>query len=203
MQFELNITTQVLVTAISAMIAAAALFLAWRQARERQLRKDDVLRWANETIRSLQTLYLVCFAGETMFDAKEAKQLLAQAAVDTSVLVEQGRLYFRNTPDPEYGKYRHPAYRGYRPRLLDPIVVAHQIAGQWDGAAEAERQRMVLVAEDCIKRFVSDAQLEVGRSKTVSADAGLKGEGEKLEALLAKITPERLATLDRAGRRSL
>jgi hypothetical protein len=198
-----DITAQVVVTLVSAMIAAAALFLGWRQARERQLRKDDVLRWANEAIRALQSLYLVCFLGDATFDKAATKSMLAKFAVDTSVLVEEGRLFFRNTPHPTYGKDRHPAYRGYRPELLDPLVVAHQIACQWEGATEDERARMTLVAEDCVKRFVSLAQLEVGRSKTVSAAAARKGEGEKLEVLLAKVPAERVAVLTTSARLSL
>lgn len=203
MKVNLDITSQVIVTLVSALIAGGALFLAWRQARERQLRKDDVLKWSLEAIRSLQTLYLLCFLGEPAFDKATIRKLLAQIVVDTSVLVEQGRLFFRNTPHESYGKDRHPAYRGYRPVLLDPIVVSHQIACQWEGATEDERIRMTLVAEDCVKRFVSLAQLEVGRSITAHEDAGKKGEGEKLETLLGKLGEERLAALRANARLSL
>jgi hypothetical protein len=188
---------------ISAMIAAVAALLVWLQWRERRLRQDDVLRWANEAIRAQQTLYLVLFLGDSAFDKATAKTMLAKIAVDTSVLVEQGRLFFRNTPHATHGADRHPAYRGYRPMLLDPLVVAHQIACQWEGAADEERERMVLVAEDCVRSFVSMAQLEVGRSKTAHEDTARKGEGEKLEALLGKVKPERLAALKASARLSL
>jgi hypothetical protein len=203
MQFEFNVTTQVIVTAVSALIAAGALFLAWRQARERQLRKDDVLKWSSETIRTLQTLYLICFLGEGTFDRKTIKERLAALAIDTSVLVEQGRLFFRNSPDPTYGADRHPAYRGWRPELLDPIVVAHEIACRWDEATGDEHLQMILVAEDCVKRFVSMAQREVGRSKTAAADSARRGDGERLEALLGKIGPERIEALRQKPRVSL
>jgi hypothetical protein len=203
MSISLDITAQVLVTLVSALIAAAALFLGWRQARERQLRKDDVLKWANETIRSLQTLYLVCYLGDSAFDAKATKSLLAQVAIDTSVLVEQGRLFFRNVPHETYGADRFPAYRGYRPVLLDPIVVMHQIACQWEGATAEERSRMTLVAEDCVKSFVSLAQKEVGRSKTASVDAARRGAGQKLEDLLEAMPEARLAALKANARLSL
>ncbi len=62
--------------------------------------------------------------------------------------------------------------------LLDPIVVSHQIACQWEGAADEEKERMILVAEDCVRRFVSMAQREVGRSRTAHAASMIKGEGE-------------------------
>ena len=187
----------------SAFIAGIAALLVWLQWRERQLRQDDVLHWASEVIRAEQTLYLVLFLGDSAFDKAAMKSTLAKIAVDTSVLVEQGRLFFKNTPHPTHGADRHPAYRGYRPMLLDPIVVAHQIACQWEGSADEERERMVLVAEDCVRRFVSMAQREVGRSRTAHGDSALKGEGEPLETVLSRVKPERLAALKASARLSL
>lgn len=199
----MDIAPQALAGFISAFVAASALTIGWLQWRERQLRQDDVLRWANEVIRAQQTLYLVLYLGDAAFDRAQSKATLARLAVDISVLVEQGRLFFRNTPHPTHNADRAPAYRGYRPMLLDPIVVAHQIACQWDGASEDERERMLLVAEDCVREFVSMAQREVGRSRTAHEDSALKGEGEKLEALLTKVKPERLAALRANARLSL
>jgi hypothetical protein len=187
----------------SAFVAAVAAMLVWLQWRERRLRQDDVLKWASEVIRSLQTLYLTLFLGDSGFTAAEAKSARAKIAVDTSVLVEQGRLYFKNTPHPSHGADRHPAYRGYRPMILEPIVVAHQIACQWDGADEAEKDRMLIVAEDSVRAFVSMAQREVGRGRTAHMASAIKGEGEKLESLLAKVKPERLAALRVSPRLSL
>lgn len=188
---------------ISATVALCALAVGWLQWRERQLRQDDVLKWANEVIRAHQTLFLVLYLGDSAFDRATARTMLSKIAVDTSVLVEQGRLFFKNTPHPTHGADRYPAYRGYRPMLLDPIVVAHQIACQWEGADEAERERMVIVAEDCVRSFVSMAQREVGRGRTAHMASAIKGEGEKLETLLAKVKPERLAALKTSARLSL
>jgi len=188
---------------ISAFVATCGAVLVWLQWRERRLRQDDVLRWANEVIRAQQTLYLTLFLGDSTFSADERRATLAKVAVDTSVLVEQGRLFFRNTPHPTYGADRHPAYRGNRPMLLDPIVVSHQIACQWDGATDDEKERMLIVAEDCVRSFVSMAQREVGRSRTAHEASAMKGEGEKLESLLPKVKPERLAASRASARLSL
>ncbi len=187
----------------SALIGAIAALLVWLQWRERQLRQDDVLRWANEVIRTEQSLYLLLFLGDSAFDKASAKTMLTKIIVDSSVLVEQGRLFFRNTPDATHGADRHPAYRGYRPMILDPIVVAHQIACRWEGAAPEERERMVLVAEDCVRSFVSMAQREVGRSRAAHDASLIKGEGEKLESLLARVSAERLAAFRANPRLSL
>jgi hypothetical protein len=198
-----ELTPQAMAGFLSATIGAIAALLVFLQWRERHLRQDDVLKWANEAIRVQQTLYLVLFLGDSAFDKATARSTLAGIAVDASVLVEQGRLFFRNTPHPTHGADRHPAYRGHRPMLLDPIVVAHQIACQWEGAADEEKERMILVAEDCVRRFVSMAQREVGRSRTAHAESMIKGEGENLELLLGKVKPERLAALKASARLSL
>jgi hypothetical protein len=200
--FGTEITPQAMAGFISAIIAAIAVMLVWLQWRERKLRQDDVLQWSNEVIRALQTIYVVCFLGESAFDGR-AREMLGKLAIDASVLVEQGRLFFKNTPDPTYGADRHPAYRGYRPMLLDPIVVAHQVAARWPNAGEEDQLRMTLVAEDCVRRFVSMAQLEVGRGKTAHQDTARKGEGELVDALLGRIKPERLAALRENPRLSL
>jgi len=104
---------------ISIAVASVAAFLVWGQWRERQLRKDDVLRWSNDVIRALQSLYLYTSMHSRVFDADSAGRAIKQLAIDTSVLVEQGRLFFKNTPDSTYGADRHPAYRGRRPMLHD------------------------------------------------------------------------------------
>lgn len=194
-----DFTPQVFVGLLSATIAGIAALMVWLQWRERRLRQDDVLRWANEVIRAQQTLYLL-LVGESGFDRDDAPGLLARLSVDLSVLVEQGRLFFRNTPHPTYGAERRPAYRGYRPLLLDSIVVSHQIACQWGGADAAAREKMVIVAEDCVRNFVSMAQREVGRSRTAHQETAVKGEGEKLGVLLERVTPERLERLRQHAR---
>src|ERR1700742_68950 len=109
--FEGNWST--IVPVIGVILTGIGVYFAWRSARERQLRLDDVLTWSNEVIRSMQTLYLVCLLGEKNFAAEDAKTIRRQIALDTSVLVEQGRMFFKNFPDPEHGKDKPPAYRGY------------------------------------------------------------------------------------------
>lgn len=201
--FGIEIPPTAIAGFVSATVAMVMATLVWLQWRERKLRQDDVLKWANEVIRAQQTLYLTLYLGDATFDSATTRSILAKIAVDASVLVEQGRMFFKNLPHPTHGKDRHPAYRGHRPMLLDPIVVTHQIACQWDGAAEEERERMIIVAEDSVRSFVSMVQREVGRSRTAHEDSALKGEGEKLEMLLAKVTPARLEALRHNARLSL
>ena len=177
---------------ISIAVASIAALLVWGQWRERQLRKDDVLRWSNDVIRALQSLYLYTSMPGQVSDADGVRPAIRQLAIDTSVLVEQGRLFFRNAYDPQHGQHKMPAYRGHRAELLDPIVVAHQVACRWDGADVDTRRRMAIVVNDCVQRFVSLAQMEVGRSRTASWRTAKGGRGDKLEELVAQVDQERL-----------
>lgn len=201
--FGIDVPLTAIVGLISAIIAAIAALLVYLQWRERRYRKDDVLRWANDVIRNLQTLYITCFLAGDNFEEASVIGMHKQIAIDTSVLVEQGRLFFRNVPDAEHGKDRPPAYRGFRPELLDPIVVAHQIACQWDTADTSTRRRMTLVAEDCVRRFVSMAQMEVGRSKTAHRDTARGGRGDTLIELMEDLQADRIEALRNRGRGSL
>jgi hypothetical protein len=203
MNFDWVITLPAVLTLASVVVAAGGLYFAWRSARERQMRIDDVLKWSNEVIRTLQTLWLVCSLGERLFEPAAARSMLREIAIQTSVLVEQGRLFFRNAYDPTHGAEKHPAYRGRRPVFLDPLVIAHQIACEFDAADANTRARMTLVAEDAVKEFVSMAQAEVGRSRTMSQLTARGGTGPTLEERMGELAAERLAGLNVAARHSL
>ena len=58
----------------------------------------------------------------------ESEKRLASIGFDTAILVERGRIFFRNQPRGNYGTHKKAAYRGLRPLILDPLVAAHQIA---------------------------------------------------------------------------
>ncbi len=177
---------------LSALIALAGLSIAWRQSRELALRRGDVLTWANEVIRELQSLLLICVLDDDDLDTATRKAKLTEIIFSTSVLVEQGRLFFRNEVTDDHGQDKEPAYRGHRPTILDQIVLAHQIARQWEKANDAERTNMMLLAEDCAKKFVSLAQQEVGRSRTASAVTKKAGDGRQLDDLLKDFNSARM-----------
>jgi hypothetical protein len=183
---------QYLAPIISAIGVVVALFVAWRSVRESGLRRDDVLTWANDVIAALQSLLLICLLGDSQIDPATRRSKLTEIMFDTSILVERGRLFFRNRVIDDFGKEKEPAYRGYRPLILDPIVVAYQIAAGWNDADADTRVRMGIVAENVLKTFVSLAQKEVGRSRTASAATGQSGTGADLPCLIADIPADRL-----------
>jgi hypothetical protein len=189
------------VSIVSAFIAAIGLFIAWRQFREAAFRRGDVLAWAVEVISQLEGLLLVCIHKHHPLLSEEAtKTKLAEIGFNTAILVERGRLFFKNEVVDNYGEDKEAAYRGYRPVILDPIVVAHQIAWNWLGETEDAQIRMRLISEDCLKKFVSLAQMEVGRSKTRSANARQSGDGFHLRHLIDSVDAERVERLKNTSR---
>ncbi len=171
---------------VSAAFAAIALLASWQSVRRAELRRDDVLGWANEAIAALQTVRLLT-GGSVPADEAGIRAKLAALMFDTSILVERGRLFFRNTAQRRHGQDKPHAYRGKRPEILDQLVLAHQIACAWPSAEATERQRMGVVAEDVLRRFVSLVQMEVGRVRTVSADTRRRGDGADLKARLLEL----------------
>jgi hypothetical protein len=186
---------QTIAAIVSSLVGIAGLLVGWQKAREDALRREDVLLWSNEVIRAMKTLVLICLHKEPHLDATTAKNKIVEVMFDTSILIERGRIFFKNEIIDDHGHDKEPAYRGYRPKILDPILVSHQIACRWARADEKERLRMGCVAEDSLKKFVSLAQREVGRSRTASAEASKGGDGLQLDALLCGVSDNKLRHL--------
>jgi hypothetical protein len=180
---------------VSALVGIAGLFAGWIKWRDAELRRADVLMWANEVISALQTIFLLCILNDHHEKSSDSREEFRKFIFLTSILIERGRIFFKNEVIDDFGSHKEPAYRGYRPRILDPIVVAHQIACEWPNADAESRIRMRLIAEDCLKKFVSLAQKEVGRSRTASADTKSGGTGAHLHHLMNEISPNRLSKL--------
>lgn len=185
----------------SVLLTALALFAGWRSSRKSELRREDVANWADEAIAALQTLLLTCIHGDPPIPAAEAERKRVELIFQTSILVERGRLFFRNAGPYSEGREKYRAYRGKRPEILDQLVAAHQIACRWPNANDEERVRMRLVVEDCLKRFVSLVQLEVGRSRTASAGTRRRGTGAVLGLRMEELDPDRVATSWAQGKR--
>jgi hypothetical protein len=186
---------QTAISLFSPLIAATGLAFTFFQWRKSQLRRDAVLSWSNEVIESLETLLLITTPDKTLLDLNTARSKLLESIFSTAILVEQGRLFFKNEVVDSHGSHKFPAYRGYRPTILDPIVVAHQIACALVNADDEDKLRMRLLAEDCLKNFVSLAQKEIGRDRTAAVDTKRRGDGLHLHHLLNVVDETRLARL--------
>jgi hypothetical protein len=154
--------------------------------KEKDLRIKDVLSWCNEVISKMVSLRLCISKGPERF-----KTRMEGIVFDTSILIERGRLFFKNKEAGDYGAHKQPAYRGYRPEILDHILIAHlladRVASRWAEEDPDPRQRMGALADKCLRKFVSLAQLEVGRSEVRSEDAAREGREINLNSELKSL----------------
>jgi hypothetical protein len=178
------------VSAVIGLLTVGGAVFRWR---EQSLRREDVQDWANEAIAALQTLVLLAGMPPGRIPADEAARRLTEVIFATSILVERGRLFFRNKPWGDYGTKKPRAYRGRRPALLDDLIAAHQAALRLEGADARTRAQLSLIAEDALKDFVTRMQHEVGRSRTASPATGKAGESVDVAVAASRLDPRRVA----------
>ncbi len=164
----------------------------WMKWREGQLRRDDVLAWANEGIAAMETLLLICKWGEQYDASNELDKKLKELCITTAILTERGRLFFKNQSPTLRGQKKEPAYRGDRPCILDQLVVANKVALRWRLGNAEDRARMTCVAETALKKFVSLVQKEVGRNRTAAGETKRSGEKIDLDVLMDEVDEVRL-----------
>lgn len=184
--------TQLFFATTSLLLAFSGLFFTWIRWRRSELRREEVLNWADDCIECLQMLFIISFLKDPMLNKEKVNEIRLKTIFDTSTLIERGRLFFKNDVVDDFGSEKLSAYQGYRPRILDHLVVAHQIARYWPDGSEDEILRRSAIAEDCLKNFVSLAQKEVGRDRAASVEALKGGDGVHLPALMAAVQLEKL-----------
>ncbi|MDP2121514.1 MAG: hypothetical protein Q8K28_16575 [Hoeflea sp.] len=170
-------------------VGSFAGYLGWRN---RQLRRDEVLKWADECITCLQTLFIISEIKDAALTEADRNQARLRIIFDTSILIERGRIFFKNEKVSDYGVGKFPAYRGYRPRILDHLVIAHKVARYWPEANIEEQARLSIIVKDCLQQFVSLAQQEVGRSRAASVEALKGGSDSDLKKMISCVDPKRL-----------
>lgn len=177
---------------IPVFVSIAGLIVGWSfayyQIREKNQRLSEALAWSLKVIDALQSLSMRIKI-EQKNGIKLSENALVDAAVQTSILVEQGRMFFRNTRS---DTQIQSAYSGLRPKVLDPIIGAHRIIRRM---IERPDQLADLSAalDHCERKFVSLAQAEVGRSVFKSRDAASAGDVMDVDDLVsrAKHAPRR------------
>lgn len=175
------------IAAVGAMIA----YLQWRESQKQaRVRLDQVHEWANDAIAQLQTILLATVHAPPLQSDEECLQRMKHAAFALPVLVERGRLFFKNEVTDTYGAEKPAAYRGYRPKILDPLVLAYQAVCGWNGASLENKCKIRKVIKNCLEEFVTLSQIEVGRSVTASPDTTIGGQGVNLNDYLNRIRLE-------------
>jgi hypothetical protein len=177
---------------VSALVAIAGVIFTWRKFREESLRRGEVLAWADDCIRIFENLIVAAILVDRSDFEEECRKRVLEAAFDAPALVERGRIFFKNQPHGSYGSQKPPAYRGLRPKILDPLVAAHQIAVRFVSSDGEERIRLQLLAEDYLRTFVSLVQKEIGRERTAAAETKQAGRGFDLKAAMDAISSKRV-----------
>lgn len=175
----------------SLLLATGGLFFTWIRWRQSELRREEVLGWANDCIESLQSIFLISSLKNPILDQEKIDEIRLKAIFNTSILIERGRLFFKNEVVDQFGSEKLPAYRGYRPQVLDHLVIAHKIARDWPNSSEENAYRRSKVAEACLKNFVSLIQKEVGRDRAASVEALEGGIGVDLPSLMDDVKFEK------------
>ena len=94
--------------------------------QEKKRRLGDVFQWANNVIRELQTLVLICEHGTVKFSQDTIADKLEEVTFNTSILLEQGRLLFKNVPiEPPPRTEEHSSRLIAYIRLIIAYIVLH------------------------------------------------------------------------------
>ncbi len=149
---------------------------------EEALRKDEVAVWAKDAVHALQSVVVLCAKWGPKASDEYRQKELCRLAIDLSCLLEQGRLFFKNE-DGEWGRGKPSAYQGFRPKILDELLVGFLVAAQWDDFG-SDQKFAAKVVENAEKRFLSMVQKEVGRDKTVDDYNRVGGENIDIHRLI-------------------
>ena len=173
-----------LLIALTQAIIAFYLIRLTRNIHSNQVKLQRLLKlqeWGNECIDSLAEAdhFFASGMGETSAadDRKLRKNLLARL----SSLIDQGRIFFENVPANSYGAEKLPAYRGLRPKILDPLIAVYRAIKNLDQRSERANDRTSDRLFEWRKYFVSLLQREAGEEwrgmKSITGHSELRGGG--------------------------
>lgn len=126
----------IIVSVVGVAIALAQVFLAFavhRLSKREFGTKTTIQRvvpiheWGDKCIEALAEAEHFCLLEASSFETTGSYAIRKNAVLQRlSALVDQGRLFFKNTCRDKIGRDKFPARRGYRPELLDPLVAAYR-----------------------------------------------------------------------------
>lgn len=154
--------------------------LAWRQNSTKMKLQwvFKVQEWGTECINVLSEADHLC-----LMDRRESDYHLRKQKVlfRLSSLIDRGRLMFNNVEKEAYDEDKYPAYRGYRPKILDPLIAYYRSMKELEEHRDSPddvRARLI----DWRRYFVSVLQNEAGpewldvmkrRTRNPGEDAGI------------------------------
>lgn len=129
---------QILVSIFPVLVGAGGFYLAflkWQSDQEdrrvKELRREEVFAWVNECIDCLRSLIILTEQRDSPLFEEVIDVKRRDLIIRTSTLIERGRLFFSNNEESSFGMQKSGAYRGFRPVILDQLVMAYQLALIW------------------------------------------------------------------------
>lgn len=178
---------RIFIAVVAVCLTAVGLYFTWHRRHKEELRREEVLEWTLDAVGALQGLFMLSVLEDGEISDDERRKRVLDAVFLTSILIEHGRLFFKNEPSEHWGLEKPSAYQGFRPKILDYLVIAHQVARAWPDENNEQRMRRSMILDDCAKNFLSLAQQEVGRSRAASVDAKKGGDGIHLQDIFSTI----------------
>jgi len=166
----MKIEVAVIVSVVSAIIAAVSAGIAYRNYRREQLNQKiaaakwqreyfvDLLKWSDECLLQLSEALHLCDLDpqrcekRKFFDARHTLRIRLSAQID------RGRWFFPNYAAEEHGQHKEGAFRGYRPAVLDALVYAYRSVTSLnyvDGSQNGPRRKELETAK---RQFTSEIQ---------------------------------------------
>ncbi len=196
--------------ALSILVAGVAAWIAWAAAKRSELAADreqqiaaistvaswqgDIRAWAGEVIDTLSEASYRCgYEDEGGDDCKDA---LKHCRFRLSGLIDRGRFFFPNIPDPSVGKRKPSAYRGWRHGVLDSLVAAERVLSGHEGYGKFRDREDALIAMrrefvSAIQQILAPAVYNQEIAKLVQAANAARASDKTLGGLLpdAETTP--------------
>ena len=154
---------EILILAVQATIAWA-LFSFGRSQYSIQMKTQRTLRiheWGNKCIDLLSEADHYCMLTPKPVGDKEHLRQKYELLRCLSSQIDQGRMLFENINKEDFGTEKHPAYRGYRPKILDPLIAAYLAINAVDQSEELLENQTKDRLLDWRRYFVSLLQKEV------------------------------------------
>ncbi|MBT5263842.1 MAG: hypothetical protein HOL85_03355 [Rhodospirillaceae bacterium] len=150
------------IAAFMSLVFAAFSFWFGRQHQRRLAKIEwtrDVLAWGNECIDVISDAHLIVQFAPSC-ESSSLNQRYYDVLRRLTSLIDRGRMYFTNVDKHKYGQEKPDAYKGYRPKLLDPLVAAYndiETLSHDNSVTISSSARLVQYR----RIFVSDLQKEI------------------------------------------
>ncbi|MDE0029984.1 MAG: hypothetical protein OXU42_11360 [Deltaproteobacteria bacterium] len=154
---------QMAVAGTQALIALTLVVLTWKH-HSTQMRTQRALKvhdWGNECIDALAEADHFCLLGPAVGEDTSYEEKRIGLLRRLSALIDRGRMFFENEDRQRWGQDKLPAYQGFRPKILDPLVAAYlaiDALGEQVGPPDTERKERLLGWR---RYFVSLLQIEI------------------------------------------